>query len=158
MYSSSWTLKKGIFDKFVSVDRSGICQDAPVILPKPTLSGNPFFQPPCALALLLCAWRLFRALGCGEVGEVGYRSSVLMWGRWQAPYFGNLMTWQRHYRRCSWSPHALCRKAERIALDFCSIRSIVTAHWYEPDVGGFCSDFATGNEDKMVVFSHFLKF
>ena len=46
--------------------------------PKPSLSGNPFFQPPCALALLLCAWRLFRALGCGEVGEVGYRSSVLM--------------------------------------------------------------------------------
>ena len=27
---------------------------------KPTLSGNSFFQPPCALALLLCAWRLFR--------------------------------------------------------------------------------------------------
>ena len=27
---------------------------------KPSLSGNPFFQPPCALALLLCAWRLFR--------------------------------------------------------------------------------------------------
>ena len=27
-----------------------------------------------------------------------------------------------------YSPHALCRKAERIALDFCSIRSIVTAH------------------------------
>ena len=26
------------------------------------------------------------------------------------------------------SPHALRRKAERIALDFCSIRSIVTAH------------------------------
>ncbi len=39
---------------------------------KPSLSGNPFFQPPCALALLLCAWRLFRALGCGGVGEVGY--------------------------------------------------------------------------------------
>ena len=34
--------------------------------------GNPFFQPPCALALLLCAWRLFCALGCGGVGEVAY--------------------------------------------------------------------------------------
>ena len=40
--------------------------------PKNTLSGNPFFQPLCALALLLCVWRLFRALGCGGVGEVGY--------------------------------------------------------------------------------------
>lgn len=38
----------------------------------PTHSENTFFQPPCALALLLCAWRLFRALGCGGVGEVGY--------------------------------------------------------------------------------------
>ena len=44
----------------------------PLFIFKPTLSGNPFFQPPCALALLLCAWRLFRALGCGGVGEVGY--------------------------------------------------------------------------------------
>nr|DAT11611.1 MAG TPA: hypothetical protein [Caudoviricetes sp.] len=51
-----------------------------------------------------------------------------MWGRWQAPCFGNLVTRQKHYRRCSWSLRALCRKAERIALDFCSIRSIVTAH------------------------------
>ena len=42
---------------------------------KPSLSGNPFFQPPCALALLLCAWRLFRALGCG-VGEVDYMVGV----------------------------------------------------------------------------------
>ena len=30
---------------------------------KPTLSGNPFFQPPYALALLLCAWRLFHRFG-----------------------------------------------------------------------------------------------
>ena len=44
--------------------------------PKPSLSGNPFFQPPCALALLLCAWWLFRALGCGGVGEVGYMGRV----------------------------------------------------------------------------------
>ena len=43
---------------------------------KPSLSGNPFFQPLCALALLLCAWRLFRALGCGGVGEVGYMGRV----------------------------------------------------------------------------------
>ena len=43
----------------------------PLFIFKPTLSGNPFFQPPCALALLLCAWRLFRALGCGGVREVG---------------------------------------------------------------------------------------
>ena len=28
----------------------------------------------------------------------------------------------------------------------------------KPDVGGFCSDFTTGNEDKMVAFSHFLRF
>lgn len=55
-------------------------------------------------------------------------------------------------------PRALRRKAEHIALDFRSIRSIVTAHRYEPDVGGFCSDFTTGNEDKMVAFSHFLRF
>ena len=46
------------------------------ISPKPSLSGNPFFQPPCALALLLCAWRLFRALGCGGVGEVDYMGRV----------------------------------------------------------------------------------
>ena len=32
------------------------------------------------MALWLCAWRLFRALGCGGVGEVDYRSSFLMWG------------------------------------------------------------------------------
>ena len=44
----------------------------PLFIFKPSLSGNPFFQPPCALALLLCAWRLFRALGCGGVGEVDY--------------------------------------------------------------------------------------
>ena len=25
-------------------------------------------------------------------------------------------------------------------------------------MGGFCSDFTTGNEDKMVAFSHFLRF
>ena len=100
----------------------------PLFIFKPTLSGNPFFQPPCALALLLCAWLLFRALGCGGVGEVGLHGEGLDVGRWQAPYFGNLVTWQRHYRRCSWSPRALCRKAERKALDFCSIRSIVTAH------------------------------
>ena len=47
---------------------------------KPSLSGNPFFQPPCALALLLCAWRLFRALGCGGVGEVGYMAAVARCG------------------------------------------------------------------------------
>uniref|UniRef100_UPI0040268D88 hypothetical protein n=1 Tax=Alloprevotella sp. TaxID=1872471 RepID=UPI0040268D88 len=52
----------------------------PLFILKPTLSGNPFFQPPCALALLLCAWRLFRALGCGEVGEVGYMDRGYMWG------------------------------------------------------------------------------
>ena len=46
--------------------------DGPFCSPKPSLSGNPFFQLPCALALLLCAWRLFRALGCGGVGEVDY--------------------------------------------------------------------------------------
>ena len=34
---------------------------------KPSLCGNNFFQPPCALALLLCAWRLFRVRGCGGV-------------------------------------------------------------------------------------------
>lgn len=94
----------------------------------PTHSENTFFQPPCALALLLCAWRLFRALGGGEVGEVGYMGRSLDVGRWQAPCFGNLVTRQKHYRRCSWSPRALCRKAERIALNFCNIRSIVTAH------------------------------
>ena len=44
----------------------------PLFIFKPSLSGNPFFQPPCALALLLCAWRLFRVLGCGGVGEVDY--------------------------------------------------------------------------------------
>ena len=44
--------------------------------PKPSLSDNPFFQPPCALALLLCAWRLFRVLGCGGVGEVDYMVGV----------------------------------------------------------------------------------
>ena len=33
---------------------------------KPSLSGNPFFQPPYALALLLCAWRLFRRFGVEE--------------------------------------------------------------------------------------------
>ena len=48
----------------------------PLFIFKPTLSGNPFFQPPCALALLLCAWRLFRALGCGGVGEVDYMVGV----------------------------------------------------------------------------------
>ena len=32
----------------------------PLFIFKLSLSGNPFFQPPCALALLLCAWRLFR--------------------------------------------------------------------------------------------------
>ena len=46
----------------------------------PTLSGNPFFQPLCALALLLCAWWLLRALGCGGVGEVGYMGRGYMWG------------------------------------------------------------------------------
>ena len=25
-------------------------------------------------------------------------------------------------------------------------------------MGGFCSDFTTGDEDKMVAFSHFLRF
>ena len=46
----------------------------PLFIFKPSLSGYSFFQPPCALALLLCAWRLFRALGCGGVGEVDYMS------------------------------------------------------------------------------------
>ena len=32
----------------------------PLFIFKLFLLGNPFFQPPCALALLLCAWRLFR--------------------------------------------------------------------------------------------------
>ena len=32
----------------------------PLFIFNPSLSGNPFFQPLCALALLLCAWRLFR--------------------------------------------------------------------------------------------------
>ena len=32
----------------------------PLFIFKLSLSGNPFFQPLCALALLLCAWRLFR--------------------------------------------------------------------------------------------------
>ena len=48
----------------------------PLFIFKPSLSGNPFFQPPCALALLLCAWRLFRVLGCGGVGEVDYMVGV----------------------------------------------------------------------------------
>ena len=38
----------------------------PLFIFKPTLSGNPFFQPPCALALLLCAWRLFVRFGVEE--------------------------------------------------------------------------------------------
>ena len=48
----------------------------PLFIFKLSLSGNPFFQPPCALALLLCAWRLFRVLGCGGVGEVDYMVGV----------------------------------------------------------------------------------
>ena len=73
------------------------------------------------MAAFSCAW-VWRS----ERG--GLQGQCFDVGRWQAPYFGNLVTQQKHYRRCSWSPHALCRKAERIALDFCSIRSIVTAH------------------------------
>ena len=71
----TWSYYVNSFDNIVFVD-STINR----VFSKPPLSGNPFFQPPCALALLLCAWRLFRALGCGGVGEVDYRSSVLMWG------------------------------------------------------------------------------
>ena len=62
----TWSYYVNSFDNIVFVD-STINR----VFFKPTLSGNPFFQPPCALALLLCAWRLFRALG--RVGE---------WGRW----------------------------------------------------------------------------
>lgn len=73
------------------------------------------------MAAFSCAWVC-------RSGRGGLHEEGVDVGRWQAPYFGNLVTRQKHYRRCSWSPRALCRKAERIALDFCSIRSIVTAH------------------------------
>ena len=48
---------------------------------KPPFLVTPYFQPPCALALLLCAWRLFRALGCGGGAVSGYMGLVgKVWG------------------------------------------------------------------------------
>ena len=56
----------------------------------------------------------------GAVGEVV--------GRWREPCFEQSRDVAKALSEMFLPRRALCRKAERIALDFCSIRSIITAH------------------------------
>nr|DAU55700.1 MAG TPA: hypothetical protein [Caudoviricetes sp.] len=48
------------------------------------------------MAAFSCAWVWRSGRGGLHHGE------GLDVGRWQAPCFGNLVTQQKHYRRCSW--------------------------------------------------------
>ena len=92
------------------------------IFPKPTLSGNPFFQPPCALAFLLCAWRLFRVLGSGGAVEVDYMETDDRGGAMAGALLRQSRDVAGVLAEMFLPPCALLRKAERIALDFYTTR------------------------------------